>query len=233
LAASLLPLGESFFVAINRAREKRERWLQIAMRVTESRWGLSLSGAALVLAVLGWFGAAPLLGHSALLDQPLLWAASALGIFLIALAVARDWREALAAVLALAALTLLSLWLWGHASGRLTLAAFVEIVAVVASALFVMLLLADMRRVYRQSGDDAATARLRALDALGTAPWFGAGCAAAALLPWIVVHGSIVTLAAMFAAAGVAAVLIQPAIATALERALPRRRSLDQLYGRG
>ncbi|MEI9888262.1 MAG: hypothetical protein WDN08_17545 [Rhizomicrobium sp.] len=232
-AAASLRFGEAFIVIANRARERRETLLRILTQVVEPRWGLAFSGAAVTLAALGWFGAAPLLAHSALLAQPALWAASALLVFLFAFAAGRDWRDALAATLALAALTLLGLYLCGRAAGRLSAASLVEIAVTAATALFLMMDLIVRGRRYRQSGEASAVARLRAIEDCGLAPWFGTLGAAAAVLPWVLVHGSIVTLAVLFPLACAAAVVGMPALATALETLLPRRRSVNELYGRG
>ncbi|HEY0106228.1 MAG TPA: hypothetical protein VGB91_09105 [Rhizomicrobium sp.] len=230
--ASVMAFGETFFTAGNRAREGRDRLLRVATRIVEPRWGMSLSGVALVFAVLGWFGAAPLLAHSALLAHPAFWPASALGTFLVAYALARDWREAAAATAALAALTLLSLWLWGRTVGHLTPSAFAGIVVTAATAATAMLALAGRSRAYRRDGDDGPVARLRALEQFGAAAWFAAAGAGAVILPWMLVHGSLATLAVLFVAALAAAVVAAPAIATALEAILPHRRSVDELYGR-
>lgn len=231
--ACIVPFGEPFFAAANRARERRERLLHLAAWAAQPRWGLSLAGIAAVFAVLGWFGAWPFVARSALYLELALWGAALLPVFLMAWGIGRDWRGAAAVTLALGALTLLSLWLWGRAAGHLTAAAFAES-AVATSAGFVpMLMLLGQLRRYRQAGDEAAVARLRAVEELGVAAGFGAAGAAAAIAPWIVLHGSIATLAALYLFAGAAAVLAVPAIATALDAVLPRRRSLSQLYGRG
>ncbi len=232
-AAASLPYGETFFVRANRARERRETVLRTLTQVVEPRWGMAVSGAVLVLATLGWFGAAQLLAHSAPAAQPALWAASALLIFLLAFAAGCDWRDALAATLALGALALLGLYLWGRAVGHLTAVSLIEIAVAATTALCLMLLAIVRSRRYRRSGDIAAVARLRALEDMGLAPWFGASMAAAAALPWVIVHGSIAMLALLFPLAAAAALIAMPALATALETLLPRRRSLNDLYGRG
>ena len=231
--ASLMRFGEAFFTRANRARERREALLRVATIIVVPRWGLSLSGVTLVFAVLGWFGAAPLLDHSTLFAQPALAAGSLLGVFLVACAMTRDWREAAAAVLALGALALFSAWLWGWAVGHPTASAFVDIVVSCATAFLAMLAVAGRSRAYRRDGDDPAVARLRALEDVGAAPWFAALGAAAATAPWIVLHGSTATLAVLFLFAALAALVAQPAIATGLESIVPRRRSLDELYKRG
>jgi hypothetical protein len=231
-AAAVMPFSESFFTAANRAREGRERWLRIAADVVKPRWGLSVTGVTLVFAVLGWYGAAPMLGRSALLMQPALWAASALGLSIALLWIGRDARGAAAALLAFATVSLVDLWLWGRAVGHLTAPAFVVIVMTVLSALLIVLMLIGRQRDYRRGGDEAAVARLRAIEELGTAPWFAGAGAAAAVVPWISVHGAMATLAVLFLDAAAVALLAVPAVTTAIETVLPRRRSVDELYGR-
>ncbi|HJW42428.1 MAG TPA: hypothetical protein VJ476_14520, partial [Rhizomicrobium sp.] len=67
--ALLLPFGEAFVTAANRARERREQLLAVTTAVIEPRWAMSVTGIAVVFAVLGWFGAAPLLAHGSLQPQ--------------------------------------------------------------------------------------------------------------------------------------------------------------------
>jgi len=231
--ASLLPFGESFHTAANRLRESRERLLRPLTAIVEGRWALSVAGIALVLAVLGWFGAAPFLTHGALVSKPAIWGASALVAFLLAFAVARDWREALAATLALATFTLLALWLWGATAGRFSQAALIEYAAVSAAAYLPMLVIMGGSRRFQASGDVHAVARLRILEEIGAVPYFAVAAAVLAVLLWMILHGSVGVLAVMFLLGGGAAIVVQPAIATALEWFIPRRRSVNQLYGRG
>jgi hypothetical protein len=130
-------------------------------------------------------------------------------------------------------LALLCLFLWGRATGRLTISSFMEMAAMVVAALFLILLIIARSRAYRLTGDGPAVARLRALEDLGLAPWFGVAGAGAATLPWVVLHGSIAMLSAMLPLAAAAALLAMPALATVLESVVRRRRSVDELYGRG
>ena len=232
-AAAVLSYGESFFVVANRLRERREGLLRILAMAAEPRWAMSLSGIALVFATLGWFGAAPLLPRHGLLSETALWGASALGIFVVAHSVGRDWRDAIAATLALAALALMSAWLLGRAVGHLTAGAFAELALVAASALLTMTSLIAASRGFRTSGDRPQTARLRAIECLGVAPLFGSLGAAGDVAPWIALHGSNVALSATFLFAGAAGLLAMPALATALETLMRRRKSVDELYGRG
>ena len=54
-----------------------------------------------------------------------------------------------------------------------------------------------------------------------------------ATVPWIVLHGSIATLSVMVPMAAATALVAMPALAAALETLIPRRRSVEDLYGRG
>ena len=75
--------------------------------------------------------------------------------------------------------------------------------------------------------------RLRALEECAVPALYGCAGATAAILPWIVLHGSIATLALLFALAAVGALLGLPALATALDVLVRRRLSAEELYGRG
>ncbi len=109
----------------------------------------------------------------------------------------------------------------------------IAIVDAAAASYLPMLALIAGRRRFAASGDESALARLRALEELGLSPFYAAMAAAAAILPWSVLHGSALVLAGSFLLAGGAAMIAQPAIATALAWFIPRRRSLNELYGRG
>ena len=192
-----------------------------------------MSGIVLMFAVLGYFGAEPSFARSVLLARPVWWAASTLIVFLAGYAVGRDARDAAAAALVLVSQTLLSLWLWNAAVGHPTAIPFLEIVTVDAVALMLMLVLLDAARQHRAEGNGASAARLRALEACGVPALYSCAGAAAALGPWIVLHGSMATLALLFLFAGVASTLGLTAAATALDVLVRRRLSVEELYGRG
>ena len=231
--AAMLPFGEAFFVAANRTQERRENALAVATLVIEPRWAFAMSGAALVLATLGWFGVEPILVGNIFLSRWEYWLGSALLLFLAVFAAGRDWRDALAATLGLAVLALVSLYLCHRVTGRLMPRSLIEIFLLLAATLYPMLVVVVQSRRYRLAGDAAAVARLRAIEDAGWSPWFGALGAAAALLPWLALHGSLVTLVVLIPLACAVALIGMPALATALERLVPRRRTLGELYGRG
>ncbi len=218
LFAMALSSGTGFAAAASPAGES---WLRRATRTTEPRWAMSLAGVVLVLGLLGWFGAGPLLAESAALAQPASWAASALGVFLAAFAVSRAWREAAATLFVLGAFMLAALWLWRSAVGHLPAPAFADLLMIATAALLPMLVVQDGARRYRDTGDRAAVARLKAVEDVGATVFFATVGAAAALAPWLVVHGADGVLALLFLLAGAAAILAQPAVAGALAILLP------------
>ncbi|MBV9540070.1 MAG: hypothetical protein JO167_02285 [Alphaproteobacteria bacterium] len=231
--ATLVPFGEMAIAEANRTRERREPWLRRLTLVTTPRWALSLTGAALVLATLGAFGAESLAARSSLIAQPIAIGASLLFVGMVAFAVARDGREAVAATLAFISLALLCLWLWGRAVGHMTLTSFIEIVCVMTVAMLgAVALLANARR-YRLARENVGVARLRAIEDVGVSFAYGVAGAAALVLPWILLHGSMVTLALLFVAGGAAGLIGVPAIATTIDTLFRRRRSAEELYGRG
>ena len=215
--ASVLPFGEGFHTAANLVRESRERMLRITTAIAETRWALSVTGIALVLGVLGWFGAGPFLAHTSLIYKPAIWGAAALGVFLVTFAAGRDWREGVAATLALAAFNLVVLWLWGAATEHHLRVTTIQIVIASSAAFLPMLAIIRGGWRFRVSGDEPSVARLRALENLGAAPYFAVAAAVAAMLPWILLHRSIAALEVSFLFGGGAAVILQPAVATALD----------------
>ena len=80
--------------------------------------------------------------------------------------------------------------------------------------------------------DDPAIARLRAVEDLGGPQWFAILGGTAALLPFVVVHPANAAYVVALAFAGAGALGFAPALATACEMLVPRRRSVEELYGR-
>jgi hypothetical protein len=233
LGALTLPFSETAVTDLNRARERRALRLRLLALVVEARWGMSLAGIALVVAVLGYFGIDALPAKELLIARPVYWAGAALLVFLAGFAVGRDWREALAVVLALAAETLLGLWQWKIAVGQLSVQAFSVVVMTDGVSLMLMLALLDGARRYRSAGDAVEAARLKALEECAGPTIYGCAGAAAAAVPWTVLHGAMATLAVLFLLAAMFAVMVLPAISTALEALVRRRYSVEELYGRG
>ncbi|MBL6936301.1 MAG: hypothetical protein ISS15_13395 [Alphaproteobacteria bacterium] len=231
--ALALPFSETAVTDINRARERRAVRLRFLAHLIEPRWGLSLAGVEMVLAVLGYFALDALQAKGAMTAHYGYWSAAALVVFAATFGVGRDWRDALAGLVALAVETLLGLWLWAIAVGQLTTLALVVVVMTDAVSLMPILVLVGKARSYRMDGDAPDIARLKAMEDGAVPAVYGCACAGAAIMPWVVLHGSMVTLAMLFALAAIESTIGAPAIATALETMVRRRYSVEKLYGRG
>ncbi len=210
---------------IERASAEFARAYRISM-VSVPRWGLSVSGIALVLAMLGWFGASPLPlpAETAGLAIPL--AISAVATFAVAYTTVDSWREALALSLASLSVVLLDLWagILLKGAGATTAAGVIDGLLLALVSMFVV---ASRVRQLRESGDDEAIARLRAIEDLAGPCLFAALAAAASLL---VRDEFAIAAAAVIGAVG--ALLFAPALATAIGVLLPRHRSVEELYKR-
>lgn len=230
LGASLLHFDESFVVRANRVRERRRRTGERLAFVTVPRWAFSLTGIALVFLALGWFGAAPLIGRP---DGAVLLrlAGSVLLVGAAGWAVAGGWREAAAVVLVAATVALIALWGMAllprgsfHMPGALEAAVFAAFLAFCGGRLALR---------FRQGGDAAAVARARAVEEGGSGLLFAGAGAALSTLPGLVLlqPGYAIYAAALLIAVPGGA-LFAPAVATAVEVLLPRRRSVEELYGK-
>ncbi len=230
VGASLLHFDESFVARANRVRERRRRISESVAKATVPRWALSLTGIAFVFLALGWFGARPLFGVLGIASL-LRIAAS---VFIVAVAaerIAGGWREAVAAVLVAAAAALITLW--GMALARRGAYAYPGALEVLAFTAFLSFCGGRRAAAFRQLGDDPAVARERAMEESSSGLMFAAAGAVASMLPGIfILHRSyaIYPVAMLFAALGGA--LFAPAIAAAVEVLLPRRHSVEELYGK-
>jgi hypothetical protein len=230
VGASLLQFDESFVARANRARERRRRICETVAMATIPRWALSLTGIALIFLALGWFGARPLFGD--------LWTASLLrivaSVFIVAVVaerIAGGWREAIAAALVAGTAALIALW--GMALARRGAFSYPGALEVAAFAAFLAFCGDRQAAAFRRLGDDAAVARERAMEDGGSGLMFAAGGAVASMLPGLfLLHRAyaIYPVAMLFAALG--GVLFAPAIATAVEVMLPRRHTVEELYGK-
>jgi hypothetical protein len=221
-----LTFNEAFIARANRARERRVTRAYRLSMVSVPRWGMSVSGVALVMAMLSWFGASPLPlpAETGGLAIPL--GIAAVVAFAVAYMVVDNWRDALALSLATLTAGLLDLWAGVLLDGTGARAA-VAVVDGLLLALVSMFVVASRVRQLRENGDDEAIARLRAIENLAGPCVFAALAAAAALLVW-----SIFPVAVAAGVGAVAALLFAPALATAINTLLPKRRSVEELYTR-
>jgi hypothetical protein len=234
----VMPIGESFLhfdevfvAAANRVRERRQRLFEKIAMTAVPRWGMSIAGIALIFVALAWFGAQPAFSFVHLANAAVLLAVSLGLTFALSMSVCSGWREGFAATVAAGPAGLVALWAFA-VIGKMAPTSPVGILELVSLAMFLAFCGARRAAAYRRLGDDSAVARLRAVEDLGGPQFFAILGGIAALLPFVVVHPAYAAYAVALAFAGVGALGFAPALATACETLLPRRRSVDELYGR-
>ncbi len=219
---------ETFVAKWNRIRELRVARAWRASMVAVPRWGLSVSGIALVSAVLALFGS-PLA-----LPEGSEWIAQALlgtgFVLAAAYLVTAAWRDALALSLCLGLSGLyagLSIWPGTAWNGAL----WFDVMRLNAIPILCAAMMAHEARRWRDAGEEDSIARLRGVEEAASAIAFAALAGFACLLPWI---GDMAPCTALLLLpAGVAsAIFFEPALASAIETLLPRRRSVEDLYTR-
>lgn len=224
LAASWFPFGENFLARANQVRERRERGLAYLTPVALPRWGWSLSGIAIVLAVLGFFGAAPL--ALPIHTSPIGYAAILIAVAAVFLAT-RDWRRSLAALLALLPALFLALWVfarvthdppaWRHLLQAMGIG-FMPVVLVAARA----------AHFARGSGEDFAVASIRALEEDAAAVLFTLAAAALSLVAFHRLQDLPAAIGILLGAP--CALVFAPGFAAALESMFPRRAVIEARY---
>lgn len=227
----VLNFDEAFVAAANRARERRQRRLEKLAMVSMPRWGMSVAGIAAIFVALAWFGAVPVFSLAQFASAPMRFAASLVLTIAMALIVCGGWRESLAATIAAGLAGLVTLW--GLAvAGKMTASSPVGVLEIVSLAAFLAFCGANRAAAFGRLGDEAAIARLRAVEELGGPQFFATLGGIGALLPSVVLHPAFAPFVAGLAFAGVGALAFAPALTTACELLLPRRRSVEELYGR-
>lgn len=223
LAVTYLDFDETYVAQANRVREKRSLLFEKAGNAAIPRWGFSLTGIALVFLALGWFGSEPLLREGWWrYGVTLILAPAVLGT------VCGGWREGLALTLVAAVSCVVALW-WARYDMRLPFAAAGALQAAML-AVFIGLTGARSMRRWRNAGDVPEMVRRRVLeDASGAV--FAALGTGAVLLPalW---HAGAVPLVLAVPAAGLCGALLFPAVVTAAETLIPRRRSVEEVFGK-
>lgn len=214
LTLRILPYSEEFIARSNRLRENRERWLDRLTFAIQPRWGLSVSGIALIFAILGFFG-----GENSSASRHFMSPAALaiLGVLFAAFAyvATRNMRQAIAFFLSAAVMVCLMFWVDAHmavSAAPLTLA--------LASA--PALLLAGHSSAFMRAGDTIAVAMLRSSEQFAVPISFY--CFAAALT---LCSSGAMAAAILIPCGGVAALIFFPALATAIYGLFPLRVSLD------
>ena len=234
----VMPIGQSFlhfddeFVATaNRVRERRQRLFEKIAMIAVPRWGMGIAGIALIFVALAWFGAEPAFSFVRFANAPVLLAVSLGLTFALAMWVCSGWREALGATVVAGLAGLIALWAFATI-GKMEPTAPVGVAELISLASLLAFFGARRAAAYRRLGDDSAIARLRAVEDLGGPLLFAVMGGIGALLPFIAVHPDNAAYAVALAFAGAGALGFAPALATACEMLVPRRRSVEELYGR-
>ena len=231
IGESVLNFDEAFVAAANRARERRQRRLEKLAMVAVPRWGMSVAGIAAIFVALAWFGAEPAFSLVQFANAPVRFAVSLALTLGLALTVCGGWRESFAANVAAWLAGLVTLW--GLAVvGKMTASSPVGVVEIVSLAAFLAFCGAARAAGFRRLGDDPAIASLRAVEDLGGPQFFAIMGGIGALLPSVILHPAFAPFVAGLAIAGAGALAFAPALTTACELLLPRRRSVEELYGR-
>ena len=214
LFTPLLPFGADFVTRANRAREKQERWLDRLSFVVHPRWGWSISGIALIFAILGFFGAE----HSATAAHDVRGlAAGTIAVVAIAYLATRDLRRTLAVIITAAVLYCLSIWI----AHRLPVSGSNDWL-VFSLVLMPVLGMAIRTSAFGREGDNAAVATLRALELLAASVVFFCAGAGIVLMALDSIAGGILVLCG-----ALAGLVVLPALTTAIFDLLPPRASLD------
>jgi len=229
ITLTLWNYSERFIAETNRRRERRMRRAYRASMVSVPRWGMSISGIALVFAVLAFFSAGPSVTAG---DTGRFLLVQVLVTFVISLVagawLTAAWRETVAIVLSAIFLQLLVVAFASRApTGGVVFpgGAF----AAIPISFLAVLVVARHARYLRADGDESQIARLKGIEEELNPVVYATAAAIGALLLWPFVD--IATLLLLVLGA-MLAVVVTPAFATTIETLLPRRRSVEELYSR-
>lgn len=223
LMVPLLRFDEAYVARANRTRERRARAFERLGGAAIPRWGLALSGIVLIFLALGWFGTES--------DMRAGWWRTAITVMLaggVFGALAGGWRESLGLALVAGVVCLVALW-WRGYDARLPYGA-VNVLQSAMLASFLVLRGARHMRNWRRAGDLPEMVRRRALEDSSGAVFAAMGAAAAALPSCLHAGAPVIVLCTLFA--GLAGAILLPVLLTGIETLLPRRRSVDEVFGK-
>ena len=222
--------SEDFIARANAAREWRERLFERPVGLSETRWSLSVSGIALVLAAIALFGLRAVQIEIEWRDD-VGFAGSAFALAAAFAVITRNWRLTIAATLAVLLAALLAAW----ARMRMGLLAvqpldlwFAVILELLPLSVFVM----RMSRVVNH-GEAAPSAIALTLREQGPATCAAFLIIATLTLADVVRQSSFLSFYLIPAIAGLAAALLFfPAFSNTLYSVLPRYRSVDEVFAK-
>ena len=224
VGAWFLSFDERFVADANRAEERNGRVLESISLIATPRWGLSVTGIALVFVALGWFDAA---ADAVLSAGAAIRAAVSLSLVAVAVgALCRSWRDGFGAVIACAVVVLICLWGPAHHEPYQP----IYVLEITTLAVFLILVGARRARSYRRR--HAPSARARAIEDCGQAQVLAGIGAALVVVPGVALGhlGGAYPFGFLFAALG--GLCFAPAVAASIEALLPYRRSVEDLYGK-
>lgn len=228
----LLPFGEDWLSRTCRFRDWAEQASGHIVALARPRYGFSVVGIGLVLAVLAVFSAKPfLLAASADLLGILPFPATALiSMIAVQAIVLRDTRTIAASVLAAVPVVAVTVWFCGRFGGYAVSNIAASGIGVIAGQLLALSTASVIAR-HVAEGDDAtmAGARMLSRHLVGVV-----GTTCAVVLGFIAVApltGALVVIAIGAVAIGCAsAVLFQPALLVVIETLFPRRATIEARY---
>ena len=221
LATMLFSYDEDFVVRINRATEARVREIERLNFLVKPRWGMSIGGVGLVFSVLGFFGAQK--DIVAISSSPVLFAAWAVIFAMEVFVVSRNIRRALADILAMVPVALLTIALSGRFAWPTA-----EILLPLTVGGGPVLFMTASALGFERGGDRWDIATQRGVERFGAAIAVTTMAAAAAtlLFEW---QSGVIECAALFMG-GVAALILQPALTTMLYTLFPKRVTLEEAF---
>jgi hypothetical protein len=215
LGVLILPFGPEFVTRANRARERRERWLDRLSFVIQLRWGWSICGIGMICAALGLFDE-----NKGAAATPYALTALAIGAIVIVVTAGcatRDVRRTISFLLAVAVLYCLSIWIMRRLHSPVD-----RIWFYLSPSALPALAMTIAASAFAREGDNVTVATLRALERLAASIAFYCSGAVVALLVLGSVAGSLLMIAG-----AVAGAIMLPAFMTLLFDLFPPRASLD------
>jgi hypothetical protein len=228
LAGSFLSGSEDFIARTNRTREGWARRFEQIARAARSPWAMSATGILVVLLVLGIFGSMKLVAgkYPALRFDAV---GAAVVILIAAFLAGRDWRRGFAVFFATGGALIYGLWGYARA-GAVFDSPLLLLTAGLGAICFAPIAAVAVDAVMSGRNDAASASEA---GVLGSGPAATTGILGTLILlaPWYREFGVAragFVLAILFAAAG--ALVFHPAVTSALENIVPRRRTAAERY---
>ena len=227
LAASILPFNEAFISRINHARERRGRLVAVFAIFTVPRWAFATAGIAAVAFTIIYFNAS----FAALWQVAMKpFAIAFAGVGLLGAIGMRNWRGFLSCGVPPFLASIFGAWAVTQLGFSPNAVPEVSLLLGSAVGAGLVYFLAVPMAAYQRAGDPMMIAFSRALNEWGAAVFILACAVALVLLAGALSNDVSPALAIPPLFHIASALILFPAIATALDDLFPRRRSLKELY---